>query len=107
MSLYYRWSTQAPENCPTESFNSMKGIHIMNLSLIGLIASCAVASTAFARPTQLNDVPGSHPPQAQVMDVPGSHPPQAQVMDVPGSHPPQAQVMDVPGSHPPQLSTLR
>ena len=70
----------------------------MKVSLIALIASCAVTGSAFAShngvdahfaaPTQ-TDMPGNHPPQAQVADMPGNHPPQAQVTDMPGNHPPQ------------------
>jgi len=90
---------------PSQEFETMK------VSLIALVAGCAVASSAFALqgagvPTakwQAADLPGTHPPQAQVADLPGTHPPQAQVADLPGTHPPQAQVADLPGTHPPQV----
>ncbi len=65
----------------------------MKVSLIGLIACCAVTSSAFAAQSRLMDIPGNHPPQAQVLDIPGNHPPQAQVLDIPGNHPPQVSAL--------------
>jgi hypothetical protein len=56
----------------------------MKVSLIALVAGCAVASSAFA----LTDSPPSQPPHATVMDSPPSQPPHATVMDSPPSQPP-------------------
>jgi len=43
----------------------------MKLSLIALIAGCAVAGSAFA----LTDTPPTNPPHAVVMDTPPTNPP--------------------------------
>ncbi len=43
----------------------------MKLSLIALIAGCAVASSAFA----LTDTPHTNPPRAIVLDTPHTNPP--------------------------------
>jgi len=56
----------------------------MKLSLIALIAGCAVAGSAFA----LTDTPQTNPPHAVVMDTPHTNPPHAVVMDTPHTNPP-------------------
>jgi hypothetical protein len=43
----------------------------MKLSLVALVAGCAVASSAFA----LTDSPPTNPPHAAVMDSPPTNPP--------------------------------
>jgi hypothetical protein len=58
----------------------------MKVSLIALIAGCAMAGSAFA----MMDSPPSSPPRATVMDSPPSSPPRAVVMDSPPSSPPRA-----------------
>jgi hypothetical protein len=45
----------------------------MKISLIALLACCAVTSSAFA----LTDDPGSNPPRMALTDDPGSNPPRA------------------------------
>ena len=47
----------------------------MKLSLVALIAGCAVASPVFA----LTDTPPTNPPRATVMDTPPTNPPGASV----------------------------
>ena len=56
----------------------------MKVSLIALVAGCAVASSAFA----LMDTPPTNPPHAAVMDTPPTNPPHAAVMDTPPTNPP-------------------
>ncbi len=72
---------------------------MMKISLIALVASCAVASSAFA----LTDSQPSLPPRARVMDSQPSLPPRARVMDSQPSLPPRARVMDSQPSLPPRL----
>ena len=55
----------------------------MKVSLIALVACCAVSSAAFA----LTDDPGNSPPRV-VMDDPGNSPPRV-AMDDPGNSPPR------------------
>ena len=43
----------------------------MKVSLIALVACCAVSSAAFA----LTDDPGNSPPRLSLMDDPGNSPP--------------------------------
>ena len=57
----------------------------MKLSLVALVAGCAVASSAFA----LMDTPPTNPPRAAVMDTPPTNPPRAAVMDTPPTNPPR------------------
>ena len=57
----------------------------MKITLIALIACCAVTSSAFA----LTDDPGSNPPRMALTDDPGSNPPRMALTDDPGSNPPR------------------
>ena len=66
------------------ALNNPFGAIIMKVSVIALVAGCAVASSAFA----LTDSPPSNPPHVAVMDSPPSNPPHAAVMDSPPSNPP-------------------
>jgi xanthosine utilization system XapX-like protein len=43
----------------------------MKLSLIALVAGCAVASSAFA----MMDTPSTNPPHVAMMDTPSTNPP--------------------------------
>jgi len=56
----------------------------MKLSLVALVAGCAVASSAFAS----MDSPPTNPPHAAAMDSPPTNPPHAAVMDSPPTNPP-------------------
>jgi hypothetical protein len=56
----------------------------MKISLVALVAGCAVASSAFA----VMDTPPASPPHAAVMDTPPASPPHAVVMDTPPASPP-------------------
>ena len=58
----------------------------MKVSLVALIAGCAVASSAFAA----LDIPPIHPPHAALLDIPPIHPPHAALLDIPPIHPPHA-----------------
>jgi hypothetical protein len=64
----------------------------MKLSLVALVAGCAVASSAFA----VMDSPPTLPPGAAVMDSPPTLPPGAAVLDSPPTLPPGAAVMGLP-----------
>jgi hypothetical protein len=57
---------------------------MMKVSLIVLVAGCAVVGSAFA----LTDTPPANPPHAVVMDTPPANPPHAVVMDTPPANPP-------------------
>ena len=56
----------------------------MKVSLVALVAGCAVASSAFAT----MDSPQTTPPHAAVMDSPQTTPPHFMVMDSPQTTPP-------------------
>ena len=56
----------------------------MKVSLIALLAACALSSTAFA----LADDPGTNPPHATLADDPGTNPPHVTLADDPGTNPP-------------------
>jgi len=56
----------------------------MKVSLVVLVAGCAIASSAFAS----MDSPPGNPPHAVVMDSPPGNPPHAVVMDSPPGNPP-------------------
>ena len=55
----------------------------MKVSLIALVAGCAVASSAFA----LMDTPPTNPPHRSVTDTPPTNPPHRSVMDTPPGDP--------------------
>jgi hypothetical protein len=57
---------------------------IMKISLVALVAGCALASSAFA----VMDSPPANPPHVAVMDSPPANPPHAAVMDSPPANPP-------------------
>ena len=73
----------------------------MKVSLIGLIACCAVGTSSFAAG------PAASSARPRLADMPGNHPPQVVLADMPGNHPPQLSLTDLPGSHPPQVAALR
>jgi len=58
----------------------------MKVSLIALVAGCAVASSAFAA----FDIPPTMPPHAAVFDIPPTMPPHAAVFDIPPTMPPHS-----------------
>ena len=58
----------------------------MKVSLIALVAGCAVASSAFAA----MDIPPILPPHASVLDIPPILPPHARALDIPPILPPHS-----------------
>ncbi|MDP9010901.1 MAG: hypothetical protein M3N91_19720 [Pseudomonadota bacterium] len=58
----------------------------MKVSLIALVAGCAVASSAFAA----SDMPPVLPPHAAVLDMPPVLPPHARALDMPPVLPPHS-----------------
>jgi hypothetical protein len=73
------------------------GAFIMKVSLVALVAGCAVASSAFAA----FDMPSVMPPHAAVLDMPPVMPPHASVLDMPSVMPPHASLLDMPSVMPP------
>jgi len=68
----------------------------MKVSLIALVAGCAVASSAFSMTDSL--------PSGTAMDSPPVLPPRAAVLDSPPVLPPRAAVLDSPPVLPPRQS---
>jgi hypothetical protein len=58
----------------------------MKVSLIALVAGCAVASSAFAA----MDIPPILPPHASALDIPPILPPHASALDIPPILPPHS-----------------
>ena len=58
----------------------------MKVSLVALVAGCAVASSAFGA----FDIPPINPPHASVLDIPPINPPHAAMLDIPPINPPHA-----------------
>jgi hypothetical protein len=73
------------------------GAFIMKVSLIALVAGCAVASSAFAA----SDLPPVNPPHAAAFDLPPVNPPHAAAFDLPPVNPPHAAAFDLPPVNPP------
>jgi hypothetical protein len=73
------------------------GVLYMKVSLVVLVAACAIASPAFAA----FDIPPTIPPHAAVFDIPPTIPPHA-AFDIPPTIPPHAAVFDIPPTIPPQ-----
>ena len=57
----------------------------MKVSLIALVAGCAVAGSSFA----MVDSPPANPPRTAVMDSPPANPPRTAVTDSPPANPPR------------------
>ena len=66
------------------TFDNTLGAIMIKVSLVALVAGCAVASSAFA----LTDSPPTYPPHVAVMDSPPTYPPHVAVMDSPPTYPP-------------------
>jgi hypothetical protein len=79
--------------------NFQLGAVIMKVSLIALVAGCAVASSAFAA----FDLPPVVPPHAAVLDLPPVVPPHAALLDLPPVVPPHA-AFDLPPVVPPHAA---
>jgi len=62
----------------------------MKVSLVALVAGCALASSAFA----LTDSIPTQPPSARVLDSIPTQPPSARVLDSIPTQPPSARVLD-------------
>jgi hypothetical protein len=80
---------------------SNRSIH-MKVSLVALVAGCAVASSAFGGV----DMPPIVPPHARVLDMPPIVPPHARVLDMPPIVPPHARVLDMPPIVPPHARVM-
>src|SRR5579871_3890120 len=101
---FYPWSALHSGSPCLTTYNK-SGVSMTKFSVVALLTSCAVCSTAFAR----SDAAGANAPQAfkgaaawhryATMDDPGVAPPR--VMDDPGVAPPR--VMDDPGVAPPRV----
>jgi hypothetical protein len=72
----------------------------MKVSLIALVAGCAVAGSAFAATSPVS----ANRASAQVLDSPHTNPPHASVLDSPHTNPPHASVLDSPHTNPPHAA---
>jgi hypothetical protein len=76
----------------------------MKFSLIAIVASCALTTSAFAmNPSRTSKgITGINAPRLSLTDITGSNPPR--LTDITGSNPPR--LTDIAGSNPPRLTDI-
>src|SRR5271168_3198054 len=98
----YLWTHRAGISCGCPFNYSKLGAFMMKVSLVALVAGCAIASSAFG----LFDNPPMTPPHLALLEASPMTPPHLALLDNPPMTPPHLALLDNPPMTPPHLALL-